>query len=84
MEKKFTLTNNVSASSQFRVMNAYDIHVDGYKPLAFAEVHFSGMCSLEDFYWEVNEQATVWAFNHGGNANITTEMWILYVKDTFR
>ena len=85
IEKKFTLTNtNVGASSQFRLMNDYNIHVDGYKPLAFAEIHFSGMCSLEDFYWNASELATVWAFNHGNTTSITTELWILYVKDTFR
>lgn len=84
MEKKFTFTTkSVGAQSSFRVMNGYDIHVDGYKPLAFAEVYFSGYCTMLDHYWDKNEKAKFWAFNLGGDKDINTEIFILYVKDTF-
>lgn len=85
MEKKFMITTkSVGAQSEFRIMNKYDIHVDGYKPLAFAEVYFSGYCTLSDHYWDENEKATLWAFNNGEGKDIDTSLFILYVKDTFR
>ena len=85
MEKLFEITiKSVEASSPFQIMNAYNIHVDGYKPLAFAEVSFSKHVSLEDHYWDANERAVLWGFNHGGAGDIRIKLWILYVKDTFR
>lgn len=85
MEKNFQFTiKSVESSSGFRIMNEYDIHVNGYKPLAFVEIYFSGFCSLMDHYWNSQEKATVWAFNNGPVKDITINIWILYVKDTFR
>ena len=85
MEKMFEITiKSVGSSSPFQIMNHYNIHVDGYKPLAVAEVSFTNHVSLEDYYWDEYEKAVVWGFNHGSAGDIRVGLWILYVKDTFR
>ena len=86
MEKKFSFTNkNVGGNEPFHIMQDYNIHVDGYKPLCFAEIHFNHNCSLEDYLWNEYEHAEVWGYNNGNSTyDINTDIWVLYVKESFR
>lgn len=86
MEKKFSFTNkNVGGNEPFHIMQDYNIHVDGYKPLCFAEIHFNHNCSLEDYLWNEYEHAEVWGCNNiNSTYDINTDIWVLYVKESFR
>lgn len=85
IEKEFNTTiKSVPAKEPFQVFSEKSIAVDGYFPLCFAEVHFSGHCSLDDYYWNGKQQASIWAFNHGSTKDIDVQIWVLYVKNSFR
>lgn len=86
MEKKFSFTNkNVGGNEPFHIMQDYNIHVDGYKPLCFAEIHFNHNCSLEDYLWNEYEHAEVWGCNNANSTyDVNTDIWVLYVKESFR
>ena len=86
MEKKFSFTNkNVVGNKPFPIMQDYNIHVDGYKPLCFAEIRFNYDCSLEYYLWNEYEHAEVWGCsNVNYTHNVNTDIWVLYVKESFK